>query len=378
MTYLIVIFVMAVSFCLSSYAASIKRGFVASGCSATGLGVCSDDLLLPGLQYYSYKPTNDFPNPPDPDLFTPMVWCSATLETPVPLYVKRPYVMIGFNEPDSITQCGISPLVAAERYGTLMRLNPPPNQLTSPSCASGDTTWYKNFFIECKRLYPSEPRCGITIMNVHYYVCNIDSLMRHLNKIHDEFGMPIYLTEWACNLPSQNTSVSIQKDYMQRAVEILEVTPWVLMYYWFRSHIPANNGLIDVIRGTEVIADLGSFYLSLPYPEEPTPSPSPSLTPSLKSTATFTIISSSSPTASPSRTPSRTPTRSLTQSRTPSHSKTPSRSPTKTPPTTSTASQSRTPTRSHTKTPSSTRTKSTPSRTPSSTSSRRQRRNRTR
>ena len=377
MTNSLVIFVMAVSFCLSCYAASVKRGFVASGCSATGLGVCSDDLLLPGLQYYSYKPTNDFPNPPDPDLFTPMVWCSATLETPVPLYVKRPYVMIGFNEPDSITQCGISPLVAAERYGTLMRLNPPPNQLTSPSCASGDTAWYNNFFIECKRLYPSEPRCGITIMNVHYYVCNIDSLMRHLNKIHDEFGMPIYLTEWACNLPSQNMSVSIQKDYMQKAVEVLEATPWVLKYYWFRAHIPANNGLIDVIRGTEVLADLGSFYLSLPYTEEPTPSPIPSLTPSLTSTASFTntITSASSPTASPSR----TPTRSLSQSRTPSHSKTPSRSPTKTPSTTTTASQSRTPTRSHTKTPSSTRTKSTPSRTPSSTSSRRRRRrNRTR
>ena len=345
----------------------MKRGYVASGCSATGLKACTDPLLLPGLHYYSYKPTSDFSRPQlDPSLFSPMVWCSGTLNDPIPVYVVRPYILFGFNEVDSSSQCGITPQVAAERYAILMNNNPYPNQLTSPSCASGDLTWFLDFFAECARLYPTEPMCRVTIMNVHRYVCTVQSLMSHLNKIHDAFNLPIVLTEFACNLPTTNSSVTSQMKYMQQAVNILESTDFVLKYYWFTAHIQANNALIKVINGVEELSELGALYLSLPH-NSPSPSSSPSSSVSQSGTSSSTSSQSSSPTSSWSRsstptsssTLSNTGTTSFSSSSTPSFSATPSFSESSSITPSNSFSPSRSPTKSRSNTRSSTTTPST-------------------
>lgn len=343
----------------------MKRGYVASGCSATCLKACTDPLLLPGLHYYSYKPTSDFSQPQlDPSLFSPMVWCSGTLNDPIPAYVVRPYILFGFNEVDSSSQCGITPQVAAERYAILMNNNPYPNQLTSPSCASGDLTWFLDFFAECARLYPTEPMCRVTIMNVHRYVCTVQSLMSHLNKIHDAFNLPIVLTEFACNLPTTNSSVTSQMKYMQQAVNILESTEFVLKYYWFTAHIQANNALIKVINGVEELSELGALYLSLPHNS---PSPSSSSSVSQSGTSSSTSSQSSSPTSSWSRsstptstsTLSNTGTSSFSSSSTPSFSVTPSFSESSSITPSNSFSPSRSPTKSRSNTRSSTTTPST-------------------
>ena len=53
----------------------------------------------------------------------------------------------------------------------------------------------------------------------------------YMTKIHDQYGLPIWITEWNAN-PGRKTPV--QRTFMKMALEWMDKTPWMERYSWFQ------------------------------------------------------------------------------------------------------------------------------------------------
>jgi hypothetical protein len=52
-----------------------------------------------------------------------------------------------------------------------------------------------------------------------------------MTKIHDQYGLPIWITEWNAN-PCRTTPV--QRAFMEMALEWMDKTPWMERYAYFQ------------------------------------------------------------------------------------------------------------------------------------------------
>ncbi|WP_310557874.1 glycosyl hydrolase [Flavobacterium sp.] len=177
---------------------------------------------------------------------------------------KATHVM-GFNEPDNCNDqggtnggCIISNAVTT--YKNLMKTG---LRMVSPSCTEGaGTGWLKDFYNAAKA-----QDVRIDVIAVHWYDWGnnpkvntnptaqqvFDRFKTYLTKIHNLYGLPIWITEFNAN-PNRSTAVNL--GFMKLALPYLESLDYIERYAWFQP----SSGVANYFDATGNYTDVGDYY----------------------------------------------------------------------------------------------------------------------
>ena len=254
---------------LAAAAPSPKRGYVAN----TGSQLIDATLLAPGTSwYYAYEMASPYCPGAACDAvaqqFLPQPWCLDDAQAPLPPYVNRSGVLLGFNEPNFPTQCNKSPGEVAAAWGALAARWPPPGALASPAVAlngSATSWWLDQFFAQCSALYGAGGCAGIAYVAVHDYTCDAQATMAYLAAVHARYQLPVVLSEFACGSVKHKRPVAEEAALMRALVPLLEAAPHVARYAWMSARDP--DGLRNLVEagagGGAQLSELGQLYVSL-------------------------------------------------------------------------------------------------------------------
>lgn len=210
---------------------------------------------VPGSLHFWKKPSVG-------GLYTWSPWCPPEAkEVGIPCYpmlwgyksyaqwdelVKPGYstIAIGPNEVNLASQSNLSPGAAAAMWR--QKMIPLLNhgyRLISPSTTNAPSglTWMQNWFRECP-----DCRRSCSAVNVHFYGTSAANLIAHLKQFHDAFGLPIWVTEFACeDFSGRNQQCSAEevKNFMDEATHFMDTTEWVQMYFWFGMNPHPSGGV---------------------------------------------------------------------------------------------------------------------------------------
>jgi hypothetical protein len=195
--------------------------------------------------------------------FVPMVWGASTVNGAIPTGSK---FLLGFNEPNFMSQANLTPAQAAADWaalqanatGAALSIVGPGMNFCGPaaSCNGTDPFQYlTTFFSDCAG-------CEVDYVAAHWYNCDLPSLQDYLESGgslagYEQFGKPIWLTEFSCDTTATEAQ---QEAYMRAAVPYLESNPHVFRYSWF-SASPIPNAQLVNSDGSPTA--LGQVYISL-------------------------------------------------------------------------------------------------------------------
>jgi len=117
-------------------------------------------------------------------------------------------ILMGMNEVNEPGQSNMSPQQGAQLWNSEIR--PFGSQgftLVSPSvtCSSTGIQWFRDFFAGCG----GNDKCGVNILNIHIYVSSTDTFISQVEQYYKEFGLPIWVSEYACqDFSGQNKQCS--------------------------------------------------------------------------------------------------------------------------------------------------------------------------
>lgn len=198
--------------------------------------------------------------------FVPMVWGkvfdTTVMENTIPQDAKY---LLTFNEPNFGNQSNITPEEAAALWPELeafaksrgMKLvSPAVNYCGSPCNETDPFVWLQKFFDACTN-------CQVDYVAMHWYACTEQALTSTLKKYEDQFGKPLWVTEFSCLDEPNHVNDADELSYQAAAVAALEADPMVFRYAWFTGRFeqqPAVN-----LLGTDgQLTPLGQQYVSLP------------------------------------------------------------------------------------------------------------------
>lgn len=168
--------------------------------------------------------------------------------------------ILGFNEPEKKNQSDISVEKALELWPRLMETGA---RLGSPGCVHPDKEWMKEFMAGVE-----ERGLRVDFICMHSYTGpNADAFVRRLHSVHEMFGRPIWITEfavgdWDAATVAENRHKPARVlEFMKELLPRLEALDFLERYAWF----PA--GTENRALGTSALFDqegnltpLGEFY----------------------------------------------------------------------------------------------------------------------
>lgn len=206
--------------------------------------------------------------------FVPMIWGAADVNAASLAAAQEhgPY-LLGFNEPDRADQANMSVQQALDLWPQMMAAG---TVLGSPAVASDAATpgsWLDWFMVEAERL-----GYRVDFIALHHYSADfgteeaLESLLAYLEAVHDRYGLPIWLTEYALldhedegNIPTTAQAAA----YAAASVRALEEVRYVDRYAWFSLtswELVPTLALYDA-DGTET--DVGEAYRRGEVPADP-------------------------------------------------------------------------------------------------------------
>jgi hypothetical protein len=197
--------------------------------------------------------------------FVPMVWGSSTVKGAIPAGSR---FLLGFNEPNFMSQSNLTPQAAAAAWPMLQAngRNAGVTAIVGPgmnfcgpasSCNGTDPYVYlKDFLNACTG-------CEVDHIAAHWYNCDLPSLKAYIESNSSlagwvQFGKPIWLTEFSCD---GSATAAQQEAFMRAAIPYLESQPNVFRYSWFSADPIPNAKLINSDGSPTA---LGQVYISLP------------------------------------------------------------------------------------------------------------------
>ena len=187
----------------------------------------------------------------------------------------------GSLKPSNRHNCNKDAATVARAWSQVMR-DFPDSTLITPATAGDGRTWFREWFGNCTAMYgPSG--CNVTVMAVHSYICDASRLHSYLEEVHHEFGLPIWLTEFACGDHHDNRPLSEQLAFMREVLPILDASHIVERYAWMaaRQGDPAQDARGLLVPGKPELTELGKKMAELPlnlmHQEEDDPSHLPDM-----------------------------------------------------------------------------------------------------
>ncbi|WP_238451843.1 glycosyl hydrolase [Micromonospora sp. 4G55] len=152
--------------------------------------------------------------------------------------------LLGFNEPDLGAQSNLTPEQALELWPQLMATG---RMLGSPAVASGGADpggWLDRFLTGARsRGY------RVDFIALHWYGGDfrtaeaVDQLAAYLRAVHQRYGLPIWLTEFAlidfAGGGARFPTPGQQAAFLTAATTMLDGLPWLRRYAWFG--LPASD-----------------------------------------------------------------------------------------------------------------------------------------
>lgn len=201
--------------------------------------------------------------------FVPMIWGARRLggkfdqtieDLTIPAARKGSKALLGFNEPDGEKQANMTVAQAIEAWPHLMRTN---RRLGSPGAVHADREWMQEFMKQAK-----ERDLRVDFVCVHWYgPPNANNLLKRLEKVHQMYGKPIWITEfavadWNAKSAAENRySPEVVERFMRDILPKLDALDYVERYAWFTSK-PDNRALAPSVLFTAdgALTPLGRFY----------------------------------------------------------------------------------------------------------------------
>ncbi len=91
----------------------------------------------------------------------------------------------------------------------------------------------------------------------------VGSLFSSLQRMHADYGKPIWLNEFACP-PYKHCAASDQLRFAELVVPRLETLPYLYRYAWFEARSEGNETLLAPDNATSVaLTPLGQYYNSV-------------------------------------------------------------------------------------------------------------------
>ncbi|MCF8707486.1 glycoside hydrolase family protein [Rhizorhapis sp. SPR117] len=176
--------------------------------------------------FYNWQPKTNVEN----SKFVPMIWSGRDLPYVLSTQSRE---LLTFNEPDRDNQANMDVDLALAYWPTLMltgkRLGSP---ATSTGNEIGEESWLGRFMSAArKRNY------RVDFISVHYYSSDkdVEAFKLHLERIHQAYDRPVWVTEWALadwSNPSR-FSPEEQASFFRSASRMLDDLPFVERHAWF-------------------------------------------------------------------------------------------------------------------------------------------------
>ncbi|GAA4032870.1 hypothetical protein GCM10022212_34900 [Actimicrobium antarcticum] len=202
--------------------------------------------------------------------FVPMAWGGTPtvvqLNQQIPQGAKY---LLGFNEPNFISQANKTPTQAAALWPVLesvartrdLQIGSPSVNYSGDPVSEGGVTfsdpvaYLDAFLAACAG-------CKIDFIPVHWYACDVPALKAYVDRFR-KYNKPIWITEFACgDRPHEQITVDVQRAYMTAAVKYLESEPAVARYAWFSGR---NNAVpnANLLGADGELTELGDLYVEL-------------------------------------------------------------------------------------------------------------------
>lgn len=169
--------------------------------------------------------------------FVPMVWGASRVRRDVLNEVDdqkdrgQTENLLGFNEPDLRGQADLSPAEALRSWSKLQKTG---LRLGSPAPVNAMGDWMKTFMegVSAKDL-------SVDFVCVHAYLPpKADGFLRHIEEVHEYYGKPVWVTEYAVadweattKQPTRYSGKEI-RSFMEETVMALRAMDYVERFAW--------------------------------------------------------------------------------------------------------------------------------------------------
>ncbi|KAG6832965.1 hypothetical protein H0H92_004849 [Tricholoma furcatifolium] len=169
---------------------------------------------------------------------------------------------MGFNEPNQQGQSNMDYQTGANLWKEYIQpLKEKGYALISPAPtndASG-TTWLENFFGACTG-------CTFDALAIHYYGTDPQDMISYLEGLHSQFGLPIWVTEYACENFSGGAQCTMDEvwTFMETTQAWMDATDYIQHYFFFGAMYDMGNVNPDnqLLGSNGQPTDLGWYYIS--------------------------------------------------------------------------------------------------------------------
>lgn len=199
--------------------------------------------------------------------FFPMVWGWYPNSTPAllaSLAAQHPSILLGFNEPDNLSQSNIPVDTAIAAWSQFQGIA---TELVSPGAANPLGTWMQTFMTAIDR---QKLQCDS--IAVHSYGSALASaFLDRLTQIYNLYQRPIWVTEFAVadwqatGTVSDSYTVTQVYDFMQTVCPAMDKLSWIKGYAWFPWPAKNSNALATSVLfdASGNLTELGQLYASL-------------------------------------------------------------------------------------------------------------------
>jgi hypothetical protein len=198
--------------------------------------------------------------------FVPMVWGGTfdvdKLAASIPQGARY---LLTFNEPNFGTQANLTPAQAAALWPKIeelatkrgLKIVSPALNYCGGNCNETDPfVWLDNFFAACAG-------CRVDYIAMHWYACTGSALSWYLGKYESKYTQPLWLTEFSC-LDNVTISDTLESQYQQDALKILEGDARVFRYSWFTGRFTQKPVVNLLAAGSGQLTTLGQSYVDFP------------------------------------------------------------------------------------------------------------------
>lgn len=251
-------------------------------------GVCANHLapedfkaLAPGVSWWYNWHFDTQEQPPQgvPMEFIPQVWGNNPKDLDgLEKYLANhtPHAIFTLNEPNLRGQAFITPEASADFYIKVKAIGDKHHlPVVGPHMALGSATnasikaldpiekkeiTYTSMEVFLKAFMFYAGKTEIGGMGVHSYG-NTGELQWAMGLVHKDFNCPVWVTEFA-QWKTPNAAAGAK--YLVQAVDMLERTPYVSGYAWFKERVDSNPSISLFEKGPGKLTPMGKAYVAMP------------------------------------------------------------------------------------------------------------------